>query len=136
MSIIDIIISYINSKLLDDLIKDNAEFFTKNRRSWTVGEFAIELKKRIETNFEPYTAGTTAENTTIRLMFADIPYHAIADIIYTSFYNKTLLYRSAQGDLVIDISEPLEQEYQSTETEFFENPLLNYENSVDNTTII
>ena len=127
MELIEIFTRYIfGTGVFDILVKENADFFTRNRRSWTQQETAKRIKEIITTNFAEYTDGTTDEQITLKEIFTDIPYFGIACAIYPELYNRTLIYRTGQGDLVIDVNSELNTEYEETETEFFENSLLNY----------
>lgn len=127
MNITDIFIRYIyGTTLLDKLVKENAAFFTTMRRSWTPHELAEKLKENIASNFSPYTTGTADEQIVLTEIISDVPTHAIATAIYTDFYNKTMIYRMGQGDLVIDVNTELQAAYDQTEDEFYNNPNLNY----------
>lgn len=125
--LLEIFTRYIyGTTIYDTLVKDNAEFFNVNRRSWTQQELCNKIKELIEKNFKDYTTGTTDEQITLKEIFTDIPYFGIACAIYPDLYNKTLIYRMGQGDLVVDVNEVLEADYDKTETAFYENNLLNY----------
>ncbi len=127
MELIEIFTRYIfGTDVFDKLVKENAGFFTKNRRSWTQQETAKRIKEIITSNFSEYTDGTTDEQITIKEIFTDIPYFGVACAIYPELYNRTLIYRTGQGDLVIDVNAELDADYDNTETEFYENNLLNY----------
>lgn len=127
MEMLELFTRYIyGSGIFDTLVKENAEFFTVNRRSWTQQELSKRLREIIEEKFSDYTSGANDEVIVIGEIITSLPYFGLACAIYPNLYNSTLLYRTGQGDLVIDVNKELDGEFTSTETAFYENSLLNY----------